>query len=570
MAKFCACLLAFSIPFILLSNAEGQAPKGRVSEDSPTPPVTYHGLVPGLSTEAEVRETLGEPAFEAAWYAYKLLYPSEGRQGMFDSIHTSSKGGDYACCEAASIPEGYASRKEIEMALGRPEYEVRMATFSLLDYSEKGVRFIVDAEDKPIGVAYFPPFRRNMEEQGRAPIDLSKLRQGPQPKPKDPAVPEGLTLGVSEAKISPVTSGWVNPAYRDRYKVHDDLFARCAVFEKGGLTVALVGADLFGMSYSDIEPMIDRVREKGVEHFVLAMSHTHSGQDTIGVYGFYPAEYIAFIQDQIVAGVAEAQSKLEAVKELRVASKELPMDGARVMGYIRNARNPGILDPTLSVVQAIGEDDKPIATLVNFACHPEGLETSAQVLSADFPGSMCYQIRRDGGGQPVFLNGALGGMVSGDSRARTFEETEKMGLGFAAMVKDLLATAQPPEKFEFTAETRKIEIPMTNERFLPLYGEKRPLSQGNVVTEMTYVTLGEAQIVTLPGEVLPEISFEIQEKMTGFPRILVGLANDELGYIIPQFDFRPEEYEESMSQGPGAGPVVRDTAIEMISGSVKN
>jgi hypothetical protein len=145
-----------------------------------------------------------------------------------------------------------------------------------------------------------------------------------------------------------------------------------------------------------------------------------------------------------------------------------------------------------------------------------------------------------------------------------------MGLGFAAMVKDLLATAQPPEKFEFAAETRRIEIPMTNERFLPLYGEKRPLSQGNVVTEMTYVTLGEAQIVTLPGEVLPEISFEIQEKMTGFPRILVGLANDELGYIIPQFDFRPEEYEESMSQGPGAGPVVRDTAIEMISGSVKN
>ena len=80
------------------------------------------------------------------------------------------------------------------------------------------------------------------------------------------------------------------------------------------------------------------------------------------------------------------------------------------------------------------------------------------------------------------------------------------------------------------------------------------------------ITLGECQMVTIPGELLPEISFEIQEKMTGFPRILVGLANDEIGYIIPEYDFRADAYEESMSQGAATAPIIRETAIRLLTG----
>jgi hypothetical protein len=344
------------------------------------------------------------------------------------------------------------------------------------------------------------------------------------------------------------------------------MWARCVMFEKDGLKIALVGADLFGMGSNDINPMRARVAAAGVPYMVLAMSHNHAAPDTIGVYGHYPIEYIAYIQDQVVKCVAEAEKNLRPVKELRTASRELPMDGGRVIGYFRNARNVGVVDPTMSIIQPIGEDGKPIATIVNFACHVEGLEKGVSELSADFPGYMCDQIRRDGGGQPVFLNGAVGGMVSGDNKARTHEEAQVMGLGLAALAKELAATAQPPATFKYALDTRRVEIPMTNARFKPLYDARGGLNRGRVVTEMALVTLGEAQIVTIPGELLPEISFEIQEKMTGFPRILVGLANDELGYIIPEYDFRNDEYEETMSQGPATAPIVRETAIRMLTG----
>lgn len=565
MRRFMAAALS-AVALAWEAALPAQAPKGRVTADSPKPPLTFHGLIPGLSRAEEVRKTLGPPLSEADWYAYKMVFPSVGRPGLTDSLHLSNKDGVFACAEAATIPDGYETREKIEAALGRPEFELRMATFTLLDYSAKGLRFILNRGDKAIGVAYFPRVRPRVHEGARRLIDLSSLRQGPQPPPENPASPEGLQVGVSEVKLTPLDRSWISPAYREAYNPHDDLWARCAVFEKDGLTVALVGADIFGISYSDIRPMIEAAREKGVEHLVFGMSHTHSAPDDIGVYGHYPAEHVQYIQQQVGAALDQARSSMRRVKELRAASRELPMDGARVIGLIRNARNPGLLDPTMSVLQAIGEDGLPICTLVNFACHPEGLEAGVVELSADFPGYLCAQVRKDGGGQPVFLNGALGGMVSGDSNARTHAETEKMGLAFAALAKELIATAQPPAEFEFKAETRRVEIPMTNEKFLPLFSEKRPLEDGRVVTEMTLFTLGECRMVTLPGEVLPEVSFEILEKMKGFPRMFIGLANDQLGYIIPPYDFRQDSYEESMSQGPAAAPVIRDTAILMLEG----
>jgi len=549
------------------SSALGQAVAGSVKADDPPPPVTYHGLIPGLSTAADVRAALGPPVWEANWYAYKLLYPAQGRSGMYDSIHLQDKEGKFACVEAASVPEGLTTRAEIEARLSEPEYELRMATFKLLDYSRQGVRFIVDKEDKTIGVAYFPHLRPRVHEGARKLVDLSLLRQGPQQRPAEPASLEGLRAGVAEAKITPLEAEWLDPRYREKYQPHDDLWARVVVFERGDTKLALVSTDLFGMSLSPaIQPMIDRVKEHGIEHFVIAMSHNHAAPDTIGVYGHYPAEYIQYIQDQVVKAVGEAYAKLQPVKELRTASRELPMDGARVAGLIRNARNVGLVDPTISIIQPIGDDDQPIATLVNFACHVEGIEAGVLELTADFPGYMSDQIKADGGGMPIFLNGAVGGMVSGDNRARTHEEAKTTGLGFAAIVKELAATAQPPATFNFSVETKRVEIPMTNAQFKPIYEQMRPLNRGRVVTQMSLIKLGECEMVTLPGEVLPEVAVEILEHMHGFPRVLIGLANDQLGYIIPPDDFRDDEYEETMSQGPAAAPVIRDTAIRMLEG----
>jgi len=243
------------------------------------------------------------------------------------------------------------------------------------------------------------------------------------------------------------------------------------------------------------------------------------------------------------------------------------MDGTRVQGLFRNARNPGVLDPTISTLQAIGADGAAIATIVNFACHVESIAAGGREITADFPGYLCDRMKADGLGQPVFLNGAVGGMVSGDNAARTHDSSREMGLELAGIVRDLVRIGVPPpgEGFAMTADVRDVHIPVTNGNFLERYAAgMRELVKGRLVTDMAYVRLGEAQFVTLPGELLPEVSFEILERMEGYPRMLIGLGNDQIGYMVPPYDFRNDYYEETMSQGPATAPQVRDMALRML------
>ena len=555
-------LLWLLMPLGGVSSLLAQAVKGAPPAGAQAPPITFSGLLPGVHDGTRVKQVLGEPVFASRWYDYKLYYPAKGADGLFDVVHLHSPAPDslLANIDAVSVPEGYRSVDAVRQKLGEPEYELVMATWRLLDYSERGLRFAFDASGRAIGVAYFPHGYPRVPAGERRTVDLSALRQGPQPAPASRADLNGMRAGTAQVVLTPLAKHFPEP-----FRVHDDLKARILVIHRGDLTVGFVGADLFGMSHPEISVLREAARKKGIDHVVFAMSHNHAAPDTIGVYGHYPAEYIGYIQERVVAGLVDAKAGLVPVREIRTASRELPMNGMRVHDLFRNARNPGILDPSLSAVQMMAEDGEVLATLVHFACHVESLSQGAKNIGADFPGVMADTLKAAGAGTVVFLNGAVGGMVSGDNRERTFESSAEMGKQLAALTLDLLANAQATGSGAFSVAEAPIEIPMVNPEFRALYDAGlRELNRGRVKTDMLYVRLGEAQFVTLPGELLPEVSFEILERMKGFPRMLVGLGNDQLGYMIPPYDFREGFYEESMSQGPSTALIVRDTAIRLV------
>ena len=62
----------------------------------------------------------------------------------------------------------------------------------------------------------------------------------------------------------------------------------------------------------------------------------------------------------------------------------------------------------------------------------------------------------------------------------------------------------------------------------------------------------------MPGELLPQIGIEITAEMKGALRMIVGLGNDELGYLIPEYDFFEGEYEERTGPGPQGGRITRE------------
>ena len=44
---------------------------------------------------------------------------------------------------------------------------------------------------------------------------------------------------------------------------------------------------------------------------------------------------------------------------------------------------------------------------------------------------------------------------------------------------------------------------------------------------------------------------------------VVGLANDEFGYLIPSYDFRAGVYEERTGPGAAGGEITRSVGLEL-------
>jgi hypothetical protein len=519
----------------------------------------------------DIRAKLGQPAHEASWYSWKMLYPSKSRPGHTDAFHIQDQR-RIGNIEAATVPPGFETWPEVREKLGEPEFYLELSRQSLADYSARGVRLVFDEKERTIGVAYFPHGYPRVHSGERHFLSLRSLRQGPQPRSslagsetsgsKDGA---DLLCGAAEADITPQEPDWLGPI---KFTVHDPLRARAAVFAQGDLKIAIVGADIFGMLKTDIDPIEARLREAGIHHLLLAMSHVHTAGDPIGIYGFYPEKFVKRIQEGVYEAAMGALKNLRAVRELRVSSDELPLDGARVEGLFRNARNPGIIDPQLAVIQAAGEDGKPIVTLAHFACHPEGIEHDSKKpleVSADYPGYLTKALGEATGGPAVFLNGAVGGMVSGDTKARTHEEAAAAGARLAKEIGRILEFAVPTSK-RISIDRHRLEVPVTNPKLILFekMSGRRQSYRGRVVSELVHLRLGDAEMLSIPGELLPEVSFEILVRMRGYPRMIIGLANDQLGYIIPSYDFREGSYEESMSVGPAMAPTILELARRIL------
>jgi hypothetical protein len=525
-------------------------------------PNAYRELVPGTASIADVQQALGLPPIDTAG-RHDFRYPVEDRPGLNDRLFF--RRGKLQLVTAASGDPRYLTRAEIVGRFGEPEARVEFETQEFLDYGERGLRFVCDAQHKTIGIVYFVPMRRRVPA-GYPNVSIS-LRQNSSRKAAAIA-PEDFRVGAAQVSIAPERfDNLTANAASELPHLAEDLFARAAVFARGSTKIALVGLDVFGMGAWDLDRLRGMLADDGFSQVIIAMSHTHANVDTIGFYGYYPKEYAQHVLKQSRAAVLKAAGKMKPVQSLKLGSVEMPLHGGRVVDLIRNARDPGIVDPTVSILQAIGQDGKPIVNVIHLSCHPEVIDLKRTGgLSPDFVGSLTQQVTQELGGQAVFLNGALGGMVTPDTRFRTQAAAEKMGRELARYVVQAAGLAQPSGSYALWMKRRPVEYPITGEsvlQFLKNAPGPIDLHEGRVSTEMNVLWIGDAQFVTVPGELLPEIGFEIMSQMRGRLRLIVGLANGELGYLVPSYDFRAGHYEERTGPGAAGGAVTRSVGLEL-------
>ncbi|MGZ3413306.1 MAG: hypothetical protein ACXWNX_05815, partial [Isosphaeraceae bacterium] len=92
----------------------------------------------------------------------------------------------------------------------------------------------------------------------------------------------------------------------------------------------------------------------------------------------------------------------------------------------------------------------------------------------------------------------------------------------------------------------------------------------SITARINLVNLGTAQILTIPGEALPNIGFYLKRKMHGTQNLLFGLTNDAFGYILTKVDFHSfprYDYISRTSLGELTGEILIDQALEFIKKS---
>ena len=358
--------------------------------------------------------------------------------------------------------------------------------------------------------------------------------------------------------------------------IQDNLYVRTLALQDGlGELLVLSACDLIGVLRGEVLAIRAAAGRQGIDERAVHViaTHTHHGPDTIGLWGPDPAttgrdpHYIDALCASAVDSICAAVGRL-APACIRSAS-------AIVGGLARNARDPGILDEELSVLAAEDRAGRPIAALLCYPCHPEVLWRDNQWITPDYAGALCRALDETRGGVNLFVPGALGGMMTPAVEEHSFSSCEAMGRALAAAADEMLTASLPVEDAAISLARRELAVPLENPLFrlagaaglLPFHA-----LGGSVTTEIGYARVGATTIAFLPGEPLPALGLGLKKRMPGDVRIVAGLSNDELGYILPEAEFSyPENplepgdhYEETMSLGPRTAPVLLGALDELM------
>lgn len=406
--------------------------------------------------------------------------------------------------------------------------------------------------------------------------------------------------------------------------VHDPLFARGMLLSDGETTVAIVSLDLIGWSY----PSTVEIRQQlpGIDFLTICCTHNHEGPDTIGIWGESPIKrgvdekYNARVEETVVQLVTQLQHSLQPVSA-EFAKIDRP-------DLVHDSRLPTVIDPTLRALCFRSKvDGEPVGLLVQGTAHPESLGAGNTRITADFPNYTQQRLHALFGCPTVYVSGAIGGLLAPPPdgiydaagtpmRLTTFEYAETYGNLVAEAISDALRNAQPLELTPIRIQRKEVAIPIDN----PLYRLARSLNvirrisyqwldspnqwgkqvtreyrpeRAAIVTEVSIVTLGQLKVLNIPGELYPElvngiipdpaeenVDFPnapiepiVSELMQDDPYLLFGLANDEIGYIMPkrQWDREPPfaygrstpQYGEINSCSFEVGPIIMQALAEL-------
>jgi hypothetical protein len=381
--------------------------------------------------------------------------------------------------------------------------------------------------------------------------------------------------GAAKVDITP-PPGLPMYGYMDRTQLSagtlDPLYARVVVLEVEEKRLALVTLDLgrvFGpASLSSLREQV--AKASGISFLLVTASHTHAGPNILDEYPSNRAPaWETTCLEKIARAVAEA---CEHLTEARLGTgygrayigynrRRVYPDGTVSMFWTNPDKVPTWpVDPTVSVLRIDTAAGKPLAVLVNYACHPVVFGPDNLEYSADYVGVMARTVEEAlgsaTGSSPLclFLQGGDGDinpyyattpLAEGAVKKRDWTG-EQLGQEAARVAKSINTVPASQPSLQFTEDSITFPVRWNAQKFrqgmLAAYGPKAyedhaellnsdnprrelPLPVSAILINKTIALVG------LPGE--PFIDFQInwRDRCPVRDAFFVGYANGYVDYL---------------------------------------
>ena len=443
-----------------------------------------------------------------------------------------------------------------------------------------------------------------------------------------------LRVGFARVKINPELGNTDHPVYlagfnqnRLATKIHDDLWAIACVVDDGRTRVGLVALDAIGFFHDDVIEVRKRMYPLSkIDYAIVTSTHNHSTPDLMGLWGkdYWHTGVDDLYRINVIAAAAKALDRAAgALQSARLAVHEIPM---LTDGLVADTRLPEVFDADVRVLHFTSSTNgATIGSVVNWANHPETVWAKNTEITADFPGYLRdalengvtesnLALRAGVGGIHLYVNGAIGGLMSTTPKVtvrdpyleREFtepshEKARAVGRRLAARILPRLESTNAPtySHVPISVRARTLPLPLDNNGFwlAPIIGliDRGHVDWKQIRSEVALVGIGPASLACIPGEIYPEIvngGIEVpegadyptnivevppvREFMPGKVKFILGLANDEIGYIIPKTEFdrkapwlygaKKKHYGEINSMGPDVAGVIHAALLEMSAG----
>ena len=445
------------------------------------------------------------------------------------------------------------------------------------------------------------------------------------------ANPRPLRVGFARVKTNPDLSNAERPVSlagfnqnRQATAIHDDLWAIACVLDDGYARLGIVALDAIGFFHDDVVRVRQRLTaEWQLDYVVVCSTHNHSTPDLMGLWGPHPLRsgVDPRYREQVIAACATALGGAGSnLQPARLAVHEIPCPSE---GLVADARPPRVFDPDIRVLHFVhATNDTTLGTVVGWANHPETPWSRNTEITSDFCGYLRDALERgvtvDGqtvargvGGVHLYVNGAIGGLMTTspgvkvrdpylgqDFQKPSHEKARAVGHQLAARILPRLTSSDLPltKSAPLSIRARTMGVRVDNNLYLA-GGFLGLLDRGyvrwrTVRSEVALLRVGDASIACVPGELYPEIAnggiespagadFAIQpvevpplrELMPGRVKFLFGLANDEVGYLLPKSQWDRQSpftygdknapYGEINSCGPDAAGSVHAALTEL-------